>query len=251
MTIDDTQIRLVRESLPGIRELLVPASMDFYDNLFALAPELRALFRSDIASQGMRFMIEAMACGTPVIAFPCGSVPEVIDQGVTGFIVRSVEEAVAAVPAAAALNLGAGARDLRVAFYDRTGSRRPPSGLPVALRTGPTAQPARGAPALRLTGAHELAPQRRSNSGQVNRHASALGFLRQSPDHVGARPAGAWRRRVRRPPPSLTLIIRIPAERRSPGPSAISKQARGRVDWPSSHGPPRSGVLCKRSWPPG
>ena len=30
--------------------------MDFYDNLFALAPELRALFRSDIASQGMRFM---------------------------------------------------------------------------------------------------------------------------------------------------------------------------------------------------
>ena len=104
MTIDDTQIRLVRESLPGIRELLVPASMDFYDNLFALAPELRALFRSDIASQGMRFMVEAMACGTPVIAFPCGSVPEVIDQGVTGFIVRSVEEAVAAVPAAAALN---------------------------------------------------------------------------------------------------------------------------------------------------
>ena len=30
-------------------------------------------------------MIEAMACGTPVIAFPCGSVPEVIDDGVTGF----------------------------------------------------------------------------------------------------------------------------------------------------------------------
>ena len=56
MTIDDTQIRLVRESLPRVRERLVPASMDFYENLFALAPELRALFRSDIASQGMRFM---------------------------------------------------------------------------------------------------------------------------------------------------------------------------------------------------
>ena len=56
MTIDDTQIRLVRESLPRVRERLVPASMDFYDNLFALAPELRPLFRSDIASQGMRFM---------------------------------------------------------------------------------------------------------------------------------------------------------------------------------------------------
>ncbi|WP_026872001.1 glycosyltransferase family 4 protein [Inquilinus limosus] len=43
-------------------------------------------------------MIEAMACGTPVIAWPCGSVPEVIDDGTTGFIVRSVEEAVAAIP---------------------------------------------------------------------------------------------------------------------------------------------------------
>ena len=39
-------------------------------------------------------MIEAMACGTPVIAFPCGAVPEVIDVGQTGFIVSSVPEAV-------------------------------------------------------------------------------------------------------------------------------------------------------------
>ncbi len=42
-------------------------------------------------------MIEAMACGTPVIAFKCGSVPEVIDDRATGFIVRSVDEAVVAV----------------------------------------------------------------------------------------------------------------------------------------------------------
>ena len=42
-------------------------------------------------------MIEAMACGTPVIAFRCGSVPEVIDDGVSGYIVDSVELAVAAV----------------------------------------------------------------------------------------------------------------------------------------------------------
>src|SRR5262249_18778457 len=42
-------------------------------------------------------MIEAMACGTPVIAWRNGSVPEVIDEGVTGFIVDSVEEAVRAV----------------------------------------------------------------------------------------------------------------------------------------------------------
>lgn len=39
-------------------------------------------------------MIEAMACGTPVIAFNCGSVPEVIDEGKTGFIVKDTDEAV-------------------------------------------------------------------------------------------------------------------------------------------------------------
>ena len=42
-------------------------------------------------------MIEALACGTPVIARPCGSIPEVIRHGATGFIVKSVEEMVAAV----------------------------------------------------------------------------------------------------------------------------------------------------------
>jgi glycosyltransferase involved in cell wall biosynthesis len=42
-------------------------------------------------------MIESMACGTPVIAFNCGSVPEVMDDGLTGFIVNSEDEAVAAI----------------------------------------------------------------------------------------------------------------------------------------------------------
>jgi glycosyltransferase involved in cell wall biosynthesis len=42
-------------------------------------------------------MIESMACGTPVIAFNCGSVPEVMDDGLTGFIVNDVDEAVKAV----------------------------------------------------------------------------------------------------------------------------------------------------------
>ena len=41
-------------------------------------------------------MIESMACGTPIIAFNCGSVPEVIDPGLTGFIVNTIDEAVAA-----------------------------------------------------------------------------------------------------------------------------------------------------------
>jgi glycosyltransferase involved in cell wall biosynthesis len=49
-------------------------------------------------------MIEALACGTPVIAYRRGSVPEVIEDGVTGYIVDSVEEAVQAVPRALALS---------------------------------------------------------------------------------------------------------------------------------------------------
>jgi len=44
-------------------------------------------------------VIEALACGTPVIAWPCGSVPELIDDGVTGYIVDDVEEAARAVAA--------------------------------------------------------------------------------------------------------------------------------------------------------
>jgi glycosyltransferase involved in cell wall biosynthesis len=49
-------------------------------------------------------MIEAFACGTPVIAYRRGSVPEVLEDGVTGYIVDSVEEAVQAVPRALALS---------------------------------------------------------------------------------------------------------------------------------------------------
>lgn len=42
-------------------------------------------------------MIEAMACGTPVVAFRCGSVPEVMKEGVSGFVVDSIDQAVGAV----------------------------------------------------------------------------------------------------------------------------------------------------------
>jgi glycosyltransferase involved in cell wall biosynthesis len=49
-------------------------------------------------------MIEAMACGAPVIAFDCGSVPEIVDHGMTGFVVDSEDEAVAAIPRLARLS---------------------------------------------------------------------------------------------------------------------------------------------------
>ena len=42
-------------------------------------------------------VIEAMACGTPVVAFRKGSVPEVVEDGSTGFIVDTIEEAIKAI----------------------------------------------------------------------------------------------------------------------------------------------------------
>jgi glycosyltransferase involved in cell wall biosynthesis len=58
-----------------------------------LGNALALLFPIDWPEPFGLVMIEAMACGTPVIAFSCGSVPEVIDDGVTGYIVGSVERA--------------------------------------------------------------------------------------------------------------------------------------------------------------
>ena len=49
-------------------------------------------------------MIEAMACGTPVVAFNCGSVPEVIEDGVTGVIIDTIEQAADAVRRAGELD---------------------------------------------------------------------------------------------------------------------------------------------------
>jgi glycosyltransferase involved in cell wall biosynthesis len=49
-------------------------------------------------------MIEAMACGTPVLAFRCGSVPEIVENGVTGQIVNTEEEAIRQLPRVLALD---------------------------------------------------------------------------------------------------------------------------------------------------
>ncbi|RVA53288.1 glycosyltransferase, partial [Mesorhizobium sp. M7A.F.Ca.CA.004.09.1.2] len=64
--------------------------------------------------------IEAMACGTPVIAWNCGALPEIIDQGVTGFIADTLDGAVAAVPALLQLDR----RKVRAVFEKRFSARR-------------------------------------------------------------------------------------------------------------------------------
>jgi glycosyltransferase involved in cell wall biosynthesis len=63
-------------------------------------------------------MIEAMACGTPVVAWRCGSAPEVVDEGVTGFVVDTEEDAAAAVRRAARLDR----REIRRRFDRRFSS---------------------------------------------------------------------------------------------------------------------------------
>jgi glycosyltransferase involved in cell wall biosynthesis len=65
-------------------------------------------------------MIEAMACGAPVIAFNRGSVPEIIEDGVTGFIVEDEMSAVAAVREAATLSRSV----IRQRFEERFTARR-------------------------------------------------------------------------------------------------------------------------------
>jgi glycosyltransferase involved in cell wall biosynthesis len=65
-------------------------------------------------------MIEAMACGTPVLAFRCGSVPEIIDPGVTGLIVDTMDEAIRTLPAVLALDR----RAVRQRFEQRFSATR-------------------------------------------------------------------------------------------------------------------------------
>jgi len=63
-------------------------------------------------------VVEAMACGTPVVAFRRGSMPELIDEGITGFLVADRDQAVAAVARAARLDRPP-IRDQAVARFGR------------------------------------------------------------------------------------------------------------------------------------
>jgi len=96
----DTMIRPLL-SLPGIEFV---GELGEADKMRFLAGAHALLFPIDWPEPFGLVMIEAMACGTPVIAFRRGSVPEVIDQGVTGFIVETVDDAASAVARVHRLN---------------------------------------------------------------------------------------------------------------------------------------------------
>ena len=98
---------------------------EFLGNAYAL------LFPIDWPEPFGLVMIEAMACGTPVIAWRNGSVPEVMDDGVTGFVVDGVEEAVEAVGRVAGLSR-LPAAGVRGALRRRPHGPRLPGGLPAA-----------------------------------------------------------------------------------------------------------------------
>ncbi len=56
MSISQDEIRMVQDSLSRLRHDFDARSMVFYQSLFSRAPELRVLFRDDLAGQGMKFM---------------------------------------------------------------------------------------------------------------------------------------------------------------------------------------------------
>ncbi len=99
---------LSQANVEFIGEITEPEKCEFLGNAAAL------LFPIVWREPFGLVMIEAMACGTPIVAFNNGSVPEVLENGVTGFIVESEHEAVDAIRAVRGLD-----RDRVRAEFDR------------------------------------------------------------------------------------------------------------------------------------
>jgi glycosyltransferase involved in cell wall biosynthesis len=87
----DIEPLLTQSHVEWVGEISDQQKNEFLGKAYAL------LFPIDWPEPFGLVMIEAMACGTPVIAYDRGSVPEVMEDGVTGFIVKEVDEAVEAV----------------------------------------------------------------------------------------------------------------------------------------------------------
>jgi glycosyltransferase involved in cell wall biosynthesis len=102
------------ELVEFIGEIGYPDKCEFLGNAAAL------IFPIDWPEPFGLVMIEAMASGTPVIAYPSGSVSEIVEHGVSGFLVGGIEEACDAIKHVAEINrLGC-----RMAFEERFSARR-------------------------------------------------------------------------------------------------------------------------------
>jgi glycosyltransferase involved in cell wall biosynthesis len=112
--------RCVAPRLPGeprvdfVGEIDEPSKQGFLGNARAL------LWPIDWPEPFGLAVIEAMSCGTPVIAWNCGSTPEIVDDGVTGFVVDSIDAAIDALRRADRLDR----RRIRAQFERRFTARR-------------------------------------------------------------------------------------------------------------------------------
>jgi glycosyltransferase involved in cell wall biosynthesis len=105
--VDDVNIRLTGEVNDQTKE-------EFLRNAAAL------IFPIDWPEPFGLVMIEAMACGTPVIAYPRGAVPEVVEDGISGFIVETETQAIEAIKNLSKIDRWR----VRAAFETRFAARR-------------------------------------------------------------------------------------------------------------------------------
>jgi glycosyltransferase involved in cell wall biosynthesis len=97
-----------------VGEINESQKQDFLGNAYAV------LFPIDWPEPFGLVMIESMSVGTPVVAFCCGSVPEIMDDGKTGFVVNDIDEAVEAVHKVQSIDRAV----CRSVFEERFSSRR-------------------------------------------------------------------------------------------------------------------------------
>lgn len=143
--VDETDRRYFEQRIrPRIRAPLIEflGEIDEAGKNELLGGALALLFPVEWPEPFGLAMVEAMACGTPVIAYPRGSVPEIVRDGVTGFIVDGPDEAARALARIDEIDRAACRRE----FEDRFSARRMTEGYLACYR------------ALTLDGAAEPRP---------------------------------------------------------------------------------------------